>query len=336
MIKYLIQLLVLFLLAFSCAHIITKFLVKYLLELGIVDKPSSRRLHINVTPRGGGISLVVILTVGLTIFEFVLTNSLKMSGKIIPPFLLISFISFLDDLKGIKITTRLIFHLICSNSLTYFFFPVCIFGCRLPHWVEAIVLTIVLTGFLNIYNFMDGIDAITAVESIHLSITILSLCVVKYQTIINVDFIIIITIIILAYSINFLIFNWYPAMIFLGDVGSISLGFIIGICLILLSISSKQLFIASIISTLYYLSDSALTIFIRLVNKEKIWQPHLKHFFQKAVQSGMKPKEVVNKIIYCNFLLMLLSIFSLYYSTVSIILAILIVTITLINFNYIK
>ncbi len=149
---------------------------------------------------------------------------------------------------------------------------------------------------------------------------------------VNINFIIIINIIILACSLGFLIFNWHPAKIFLGDVGSISLGFLLGLSLLLISASSGHLFIASFIASLYYITDGGLTILIRLVNKEKIWQPHLKHFFQKAVKNGKSHQEVVSRIIICNIMLMLLSILSLYIPLISVIFAILVVMLTIINF----
>ena len=172
----------------------------------------------------------------------------------------------------------------------------------------------------------------TSVESIHLSITMMILCILKFDTIINVDLIIVIILITLSCSISFLIFNWHPAKIFLGDVGSISLGFLLGFCLLLISASSTNLLIACIIASLYYIGDGGGTILIRLINKEKIWEPHLKHFFQKAVVNGMHTKQIIKRIIICNFLLMLLSINALYYPIISFISALLVIFITLIKF----
>jgi UDP-N-acetylmuramyl pentapeptide phosphotransferase/UDP-N-acetylglucosamine-1-phosphate transferase len=178
-----------------------------------------------------------------------------------------------------------------------------------------------LTTFLNIYNFLDGIDGISCAESIHLSITILILCYLRAEVVINVNLLIILNVIILASCLSFLIFNWHPAKIFLGDIGSIGLGFTIGLCLLTLSISSSNLFIASLIASLYYIAD-----------KEKFWQPHLKHFFQQAVRKGMGHQEIVVKIALCNMSLMLLSVLSLYYPIMSTIIALFIVTTILIHF----
>lgn len=328
-----IHLSLLFILSLIGASLLTKILIKQLSYLGVVDKPGDRRAHNNITPRGGGLSIVAVLIFGFMLFEYLSTDTLIKSLRLIPIFALIATISFLDDLKTIRVFVRLITHLICSSlSILFFLYPNTLLHGILPLEIDFIVATICLAGFLNIYNFLDGIDGITAAESIHLSITILVLSYLKFNSIINVDFIAAIATITLAYSIGFLIFNWHPAKIFLGDVGSISLGFLIGLCLLLIAATSRELLIAAAIASLYYLADGSLTILIRLFNKERIWQPHLKHFFQRAIKKGMTQKQVVNRIILCNFLLMIFSISSLYYPNISIVLAITIVMITLTNF----
>ncbi|BFD46885.1 MAG: glycosyltransferase family 4 protein [Rickettsia endosymbiont of Sergentomyia squamirostris] len=300
-----------------------------------MDIPDPRRVHSRITPRGGGLAIVIVVIIALIAYEYFSTKTLINSIKIVPLLLIISTISFLDDLISIPIFVRLIFHIICSTiAIFLFLFPVVLFHHELPLYIDFMLSIIGLIVFLNIYNFLDGIDGISGAESIHLSITILILCYLKSDIIININFIIVLNTIILACSIGFLIFNWHPAKIFLGDVGSISLGFLLGLCLLLISASSVHLFVASSIASLYYLADGGLTILIRLVNKEKIWQPHLKHFFQKAVRNGKSHKEVVSRIIICNILLMVLSIISLYFPLLSIIFAILVVMVTIINFAH--
>ncbi|HJD56688.1 MAG TPA: UDP-phosphate alpha-N-acetylglucosaminyltransferase [Rickettsia endosymbiont of Sericostoma sp.] len=325
----------LFLFSFIATSFFTWLLIFNLPSFGMVDIPDPRRVHNKITPRGGGIAIVIVVIIGLITYEYFVTEMLINSIKIVPLLLIISTISFLDDLVSIPVFIRLIIHIICSTiSIILFLSPALLFHHELPLYIDFVLSIIYLITFLNIYNFLDGIDGISGAESIHLSITILILCYLKYDTIININFIIVLNIIILGCSIGFLIFNWHPAKIFIGDVGSISLGFLLGLCLILISASSIHLFIASSIASLYYMTDGGLTILIRLLNKEKIWQPHLKHFFQKAVKNGKSHREVVCRIIICNILLMVLSITSLYFPLVSTIFAVLVVMVTIINFAH--
>ncbi len=327
----------LFIFSFIACSLLTKLLIPQLTAFGLVDKPSSRRAHKVPTPRGGGLAIVIVFVISFIAAEYWLHENLVNSIRLIPIFLLISIISFLDDVKTIPVVIRLFVHLVCAGLAIYLFlyptslFRGILFHAELPIYLDFALTMLGLAAFLNIYNFLDGIDGITTAESIHLAITMLILCYLKYDIILNVDLVIIIASIMLACGSAFIIFNWHPAKIFLGDSGSISMGFLMGLCLLFLSASSLRLFAASVIASLYYLADGGLTILIRLMNKEKIWQPHLKHFFQKAVKNGKTHKQVVARISFCNLLLMVLAASVLYYPITSIILAPLVVMITLIN-----
>jgi UDP-N-acetylmuramyl pentapeptide phosphotransferase/UDP-N-acetylglucosamine-1-phosphate transferase len=302
-------------------------------QFGIVDVPSDRRSHNRITPRGGGLGLVLIYSVIFPIFEYFYSGSLIYTSKILQVFLPIALVSFWDDLYQLSISLRLFTHCLCSCLAAIILVqPFSLFHSELLY-IDFAISAITLVAFLNLYNFLDGIDGISVSESIHLSCTILILCSLKTDLIPNVGFIIVTTTIVLGWSIGFVFFNWHPAQIFLGDVGSISLGFLQGLCLILIATASYHLLVSCAIASLYYIADGGLTIFIRLINGEKIWEPHLKHFFQKAIKNGRNHSEVVQKIIKCNLVLMLLAISALYYPIFSLILAIVIVTITLIGLS---
>ncbi|WP_342225447.1 MraY family glycosyltransferase [Rickettsia endosymbiont of Urophora cardui] len=320
---------VLFIFSFIATTILTYILTKYFKIIGLVDIPSQRRSHNKITPRGGGLAIVIVVMIALSSFEYITSGLLTNSAKILPPLFVIATVSFLDDLKPVPVLIRLITHLICSAFAIYLLISLDFAAnINVPIYLIFIALIIALSGFVNIYNFMDGIDGMSCIESIHLSSTILILCLLQFQLLANPYFIFSTNIVILGCSIGFLIFNWQPAKIFLGDVGSISLGFLLGFCLLMLATTNINLFIACFIASLYYLTDAVLTILIRLVNKEKIWQPHLKHFFQKAVKKGKSHKRVVSIIAICNIFLMILSVLSLYLPIISVMLALAVITLT--------
>ncbi len=95
--------------------------------------------------------------------------------------------------------------------------------------------------------------------------------------------------------------------------------------------ASVKLFATCVISSLYYIADGGMTVLIRMVKREKIWEPPLQHFFQKVGLSGKNHRRIVSHIIKCNILLMLFAVNSLYYPTISIISAFIVVIITLIS-----
>jgi UDP-N-acetylmuramyl pentapeptide phosphotransferase/UDP-N-acetylglucosamine-1-phosphate transferase len=301
-------------------------------KLGIVDVPSARRAHARPTPRGGGVSFVIIFSVIFPIFEYWVSGEYSLSVKLLQVLLPLSVISFLDDVSHVMIPLRLVVHAVCACfAVMWLVHPNNILHYEIPNWLDLVIGTFALITFLNVYNFLDGIDGITVSESIHLSITILLLCILRHDIIPNVNNIMAIATIIFGWSMGFIFFNWQPAKIFLGDVGSISIGFVLGICLLMVASASARLFMSCVIASLYYIADGGMTILIRLVKGERIWEPHLKHFFQKAVRSGKSHRYVVMRITKCNILLMLFALNALYYPVVSAICAILVVMVTVIR-----
>lgn len=321
-------------LAFFISLILTKYAITILKDKNIVDTPSSRRVHTTPTPRGGGIAIVLAFCISYIVYGHLSNDDIGHVVDLIFPVVAISGISLLDDLYEVPIITRLFIHISTSiYVIINFLLPATLFHSEIPYILDITFSVIGLVGFLNIYNFLDGIDGITASESIHLSIVLLILCYLRYEHIHQANLVIIIATLILGSSIGFIKYNWHPAKIFLGDIGSISIGFLIGLCLIIVASGGFRLFLATNIAALYYIADGLLTILIRLMNREKIWLPHLKHFFQQAVKNGMTHDVVTKKIMLCNLFLMTLSISALYYPIISSIIAILIVTLLLIHFS---
>lgn len=328
--NYIINLGILCLLVAISSFCLTSMLLRIMPKLGIMDVPSARRAHSRITPRGGGLAFVLIFAVMLPIFEYIRSGNCTESISILQIFLPISFISFLDDVSHVLVPVRLFVHALCSClAIMWLIHPNNILHYEIPLKWDLVIGTIALLSFLNVYNFLDGIDGITVSESMHLSATILLLCTLRYDVIPNVDIIIMVATIILGWSFGFVYFNWQPAKIFLGDVGSISLGFLLGVCLLLIASAGAKLFLSCVIAALYYIADGGMTILIRLVKGEKIWTPHLQHFFQKAVKKGRFHRDVVIRIMKCNAILMLFAINALYYPVLSIICAILVVMVTL-------
>ena len=330
--SFIINLTILGIIALITSLVITKLLINIIPKFGIVDVPSKRRAHDKITPRGGGLAFVLIYSILLPSFEYFVVGSIDDSVLVLQMLIPISVVSFWDDISHVMIPLRLLIHVLCSClAIMWLVHPSSILRYEIPVYLDLAIGAFALLTFLNIYNFMDGIDGITVSQSLHYSVTILLLCSVRYDLIPNVDMVIVTTIIIGGWSFGFIYFNWQPAKIFLGDVGSISLGFLIGICLLIIASASAKLFAASVIASLYYIADGGVTILIRIVKGEKTWEPHLQHFFQKSVKGGKSHKRTVKRIMKCNTLLMLLAIQSLYYPMISIIGATLVVTVTIIR-----
>ena len=227
----------------------------------ITDKPNHRSSHNQITIRGGGIVFPLALLLHFLLYGF--EYPLFTSGL-----LLISLISFYDDLKPLSNKLRLLVHLI-SVSLLFMQTDL----MHYPLWI-IIPVYILVIGTINAYNFMDGINGITGTYSL---ITILSLYFINESQIsfIKGDWLIVSALALLVFSF----FNFRKkAKCFAGDVGSVSMAFIIIFFLLLLIIQSGDLKYIGLL--LIYGLDTVSTIIFRLIRRENIFEAHRSHFYQ--------------------------------------------------------
>ena len=227
----------------------------------ITDKPNHRSSHHQITIRGGGILFSLALLIHFLLYGF--EYPFFTSGL-----LLISLISFYDDLKPLSNKLRLLIHLI-SVSLLFMQTDLMYYSL----WI-IIPVYILVIGTINAYNFMDGINGITGAYSM---ITILSLYFINESQLsfIKGDWLIVSALALLVFSF----FNFRKkAKCFAGDVGSVSMAFIIIFFLLLLIIQSGDLKYIGLL--LIYGLDTVSTIIFRLIRRENIFEAHRSHFYQ--------------------------------------------------------
>ena len=185
--SYFLWLSILILSSFLLSIILVKWLINFTSRFNIVDRPSSRRVHSRTTPRGGGLALVITFCLLFPAFEHFCLGELYNSGKIILIFTPIALVSFLDDIAEVPILFRLLIHIICSVlAVMWLIHPHKILHSELSLNIDLIIGSFALLTFLNVYNFLDGIDGITVSESIHLSLVILILCFIKHDIITDI------------------------------------------------------------------------------------------------------------------------------------------------------
>lgn len=230
-------------------------------QFKIIDKPNQRSSHSRITIRGAGIifPIAILLQALFSGFQYPLFTS---------GLLLISIVSFYDDLRPLSNKIRLLIHLIAvsllfmqSDLLAY------------PIWI-IIPVYIVVIGTINAYNFMDGINGITGSYSL---ITILSLYFINETHLVFVlnEWLIIV-------AISLLVFNFFnfrkKAKCFAGDVGSVSMAFIIIFFVSLLILKAQDLKYIGLL--LFYGLDTVSTLIFRLIRRENIFEAHRSHFYQ--------------------------------------------------------
>ena len=152
---------------------------------------------------------------------------------------------------------------------------------------------------------MDGIDGISGIEALGIGLGIAFVSVISGSG----GGIAVQAAAIAGAGAGFLWWNWHPARIFLGDVGSVPLGFVAGWLLLILAINGE--WAAAIILPMYYLADSGITLARRTLRREKIWQAHREHFYQLAIIQGRSHAEVSRIIGFCNLGLIAFALVSL-------------------------
>lgn len=263
----------------------------------VFDLPNERSSHIIPTARGGGLALVSVLIASCIIIS-ASTDLKVISMEILFGGLILAIVSFADDLKSLPIFIRLIAQIgavilgVSSMPTEHQVFQ----GLLPPFW-DAFGTGLIWLWFINLYNFMDGIDGIATVEtlSISLGLTLLGLSVNSLSNLAITGAVI------AGSSIGFLFWNWHPAKIFMGDVGSISIGFFVGF--LLLWLAGQGHWVAAVILPLYFLLDSGLTLCRRLLRRDIIWHPHRTHFYQTGVTNGLGHDKVCFALLLLNIVL---------------------------------
>ena len=246
-------------------------------KCNIIDKPNERSSHTRITLRGGGI-----------IFYFGALAYFLTSGWEYPCFMLaltlVTFISFVDDVKSISQLTRLFFHF---SAMALMFYQWGLFSLS---WWWLVPALIVCTGIINAYNFMDGINGITGGYSL---VVLAALAYINQEIVPFVEKDFIYTVI--CSVLVFCFFNFRKqAKCFAGDVGSVSIAFIVLFLIGKLIILTEDF--SWIVLLAVYGVDSVLTIIHRLMLHENIGLPHRKHLYQIMANELKLPHVIVSSI----------------------------------------
>jgi Fuc2NAc and GlcNAc transferase len=209
--------------------------------------------------------------------------------------LLLACTSLIDDIIDLKPSIRLLAQII--TAVVAFIFlkgiqPVPLFGKEIfPSLILYAITIIGMVWFINLFNFLDGIDGYASLEAITL--------VLAYYLLTGHY----INLILIASVLGFLIWNWPNAKIFMGDVGSTQLGFIIVVLGVYFHNENSLSIIYWLILSAPFWFDATLTLFRRWRNREKLSQAHRKHIYQRLVQSGFSHLKVDILLILLNTLL---------------------------------
>ncbi|WP_069478586.1 MraY family glycosyltransferase [Sulfurospirillum halorespirans] len=281
---------------FILSCLLTYFIMRYAIKKSLLAEVNERSSHTTPTPHGGGIAIAVTWFLGL-VYLF--------TCKAIEPSLfyslmcgsLLSFVSYFDDLYELSPKLRLFVQAVVSiaglcalGGISRIDFGFLVFENQ---FITNTLAFLGIMWFINLYNFLDGIDGYAGSEAIFLAIS-------GWLLFGGDHFLILI-----ASVAGFLVWNWHRAKIFMGDVGSTLLGYTVAIFALYYQNSGFSIFIWIILFGLFWF-DATLTLIRRYKNHEKLSQAHRKHAYQRLVQSGILHDRVVFLALGINLILLIL------------------------------
>lgn len=269
-------LIILFFVLLIFGYLLTKALIHYAHKKQMLDVANHRSSHTQATPRIGGLSFVFLISLVIFLYIFFVADkaATSMGYFILLPIIIVALTGLADDIKGLSQGARFIIYFLCAlvalgNIQTLF---------AQPFWIiiiAGLALSLSISWLINLFNFMDGIDGIAGTESIFV---LTALAFFSYQGgQITLSYLLLLC---TAPVAGFLVLNWQPAKVFMGDIGSTFLGCLIG-CLCLQAINAKLITIYAVIILLAcFIVDASWTLAYRLLSGQKWYQAHRSHSYQ--------------------------------------------------------
>lgn len=267
-------------------------------------RPNARSSHKVPTPQGGGIAvlgatLLVCSTVFYAAYPALLTDAGFVS--LAAASILLAIIGTIDDIQPMPAAPRLLAHALSA-------FIVVLFGLGgfrvlpfMPYWLELGLLTLALTWFINLTNFMDGLDLLVVGAKLPILAALALFSAGNFTPPVH-------GMVASALSgalLGFAPFNRPVAKLFLGDVGSLPIGLIVG--WLLLGLASQGHLVAAVILPLYFCADATITLARRVARRERVWEAHRTHFYQQATTNGFSAVQIALHVVGLNIALAMLA-----------------------------
>ena len=259
------------LISFGVTFILLIVLLKTRLVDFVLDKPNARSLHVHSIPRTGGLAIMLGLLLALWITKI----NLSWVWLILP----LVTVSLIDDMRGLSVRWRFLVQLIVCGFFVFLYSPQI-------HYLLWVPVLLGLVWVTNLYNFMDGSDGLAG------GMGLFGFSAYAIAFYLNGDFqLVMLSASTAASCMAFLLFNFHPAKIFMGDSGSIPLGFLAGAIGVYGYIQAYWQVWFPLLVFSPFVIDATTTLFKRLINGEKLSQAHRSHYYQRLVQLGFGHKK---------------------------------------------
>jgi len=261
-------------------------------------RPNARSSHREPTPQGGGIAVIVATLAAAWLgISFMNTTGTGAPGDFLAltiAALALAATGAVDDIRPLPVGLRLALQCAAVGLVLAFIPAESRIIPELPWWIERAGLLLGGVWFVNLTNFMDGIDWMTVAEAVPVAGAIILLGLLGVVPTPPVT----VAAALFGAIIGFAPFNKPVARLFLGDVGSLPTGLLLA--WLLFHVAASGHLAAAILLPLYYLADTALTLLRRALAHEPIWQAHRSHFYQRATDEGFSVDAIVLRVFLLN------------------------------------
>lgn len=272
--------------------------IQPILTRHLLVQPNSRSSHTAPIPQGAGIAVIAAtLVVAGAAISVSGTADIGIVSVVFVATIFMALVGLADDINSIPILPRLIAHAVAVFSILIVFptsvqiFPI------LPLWFERSLLMVSGVWFVNLVNFMDGLDWITAAEIVPVATALVVLGIMGQVS----PEAALVAAALCGATLGFAPFNRPVAELFLGNVGSLPIGLLLGWTL--LDLAAHGHLTAALLLPLYYIADATVTLLRRAFKGEEFWTAHRSHFYQRAADNGLTAWQVVSTIFVQNLAL---------------------------------
>jgi UDP-N-acetylmuramyl pentapeptide phosphotransferase/UDP-N-acetylglucosamine-1-phosphate transferase len=277
-------------------------LLRPLLQRHALAQPNARSSHTVPTPQGGGfavIGAVLVAVAGASVLSGAIGN--QSLWLVLAATIVIAVVGAVDDVRTIAVLPRL-FLQAAAVAIVIAALPG---DLRLvppmPYWLERTLLGFALLWFVNLMNFMDGIDWMTVAEVVPVAAGLVLFGLMGALP----HGALVVALALGGAVLGFAPFNRPVARLFLGDVGSLPIGLLLG--WLLIELAGAGYLAAALLLPLYYLADATVTLLRRLARGEPVWQAHRTHFYQRATDNGFSVTQIVGRVFVLNVALIALA-----------------------------
>ncbi|MEO7985557.1 MAG: glycosyltransferase family 4 protein [Gemmatimonadales bacterium] len=280
---------------------LTALVRRYALARSVIDVPNERSSHAIPTPRGGGAAIVAVVLAGIAGLTWSGSIPLAIGVALGGGGTMVAAVGWIDDRRGVPSRVRFLIHVLASTWAIAWLggMPFVTTGAdRVYLGLAGSVLAIAAVIWsTNLYNFMDGIDGLAAVEAVTTGLIAATLLAPRSPALAAVS------VLVGASAAGFLPWNWSPARIFMGDIGSGFLGFILGGLAAASEITEALPALVWVVILGVFFADATITLVRRMVRGDRWHSAHRDHAYQRAVQSGWPHSRVCLVVVGLNLAL---------------------------------